>query len=49
MTITLVAGDETATYRRNFAYFHPDTRDQATWEEGRGSIFGFLARGKAAM
>ncbi|HZK82275.1 MAG TPA: hypothetical protein VFC46_14435, partial [Humisphaera sp.] len=41
MTITLTAGDETATYRRNFAYFHEDTRDQTTWEEGRGSIFGY--------
>lgn len=41
LTVTLTAGDETATYHRNFAFFHPETRDQTPWEEGRGSIFGF--------
>lgn len=41
MTIDLTTGAETAIYRRNFAYFHTDTREQAVWEEGRGSIFGF--------
>ena len=41
MTIDLIAGGEPAVFRRDFAYFHPDTREQAIWEEGRGSIFGF--------
>jgi hypothetical protein len=41
MTVTLTTGAETATFRRNFAYFHSDTRDKTTWEEGRGSVFGF--------
>ncbi len=41
MTVALTTGADTATYRRNFAYFHADTRDQTTWQEGRGSIFGF--------
>ncbi len=41
MTLELKAGDETATYRRNFAYLHPDTRDHTPWEDGRGSIFGY--------
>lgn len=39
--LTVIAGDETATHRRTFAYLHPDTRDREPWEEGRGSIFGF--------
>lgn len=41
MTVALTLGAETANFVRNFAFFHTDTRDQAVWEEGRGSIFGF--------
>jgi hypothetical protein len=41
MAVTLTTGAESATFRRNFVYFHTDTRDQTTWQEGRGSIFGF--------
>ncbi len=41
MTLTLTAGDETSTYRRNFAHLHPDTREQSVWEDGRGPIFGY--------
>lgn len=41
MTLALATGVETATFRRNFAYFHTDTRDKTPWHEGRGSIFGF--------
>jgi len=41
LTLTLTAGDSSSTFRRTFAYFHPDTREQAIWEEGRGSVFGF--------
>lgn len=41
LSVTLAAGNETATYRRNFANLHADTRDHSPWEEGRGSIFGF--------
>jgi hypothetical protein len=41
LTLTLTAGADKATFRRNFAYFHTDTRDPTTWEEGRGSVFGY--------
>jgi hypothetical protein len=41
LTVVLDTGTESATYRRNFAYFHADTREKTTWEEGRGSVFGF--------
>jgi len=36
----LDAGAEEATYRRNFAFLHPDTRERGNWEDGRGPIFG---------
>jgi hypothetical protein len=45
LTMTCTTGDETTTWRRNFAYLHPDTRDHDIWESGRGSIFGFWAPG----
>ncbi len=41
MTLTCAAAGETAVYRRNFAFLHPDTREHEPWESGRGSIFGF--------
>jgi hypothetical protein len=41
LSITLGLGDSTSTYRRTFAHLHADTREQAVWEEGRGSVFGF--------
>jgi hypothetical protein len=41
VTVSCTAGGESATYKRNMAYFHEDTRDQDIWEEGRGPIFGF--------
>jgi len=41
LTVTLSAENDAVTFHRNFAYFHPDTRDKTTWEEGRGAIFGF--------
>ncbi len=41
LTVTLTAGNETSAFRRNFAYFHTNTRDTTTWEEGRGSAFGY--------
>ncbi len=33
------------TFKRNFAHLHPDTREQALWEQGRGPIFGFWGWG----
>ena len=41
VTVECDAGGEKTAWRRNFAWLHPDTREQKTWEEGRGSIFGF--------
>jgi len=41
LTLAVTAGGETATYRRNFAYLHEETREQEAWESGRGPIFGF--------
>ncbi|MBI4024488.1 MAG: hypothetical protein HY360_05870, partial [Verrucomicrobia bacterium] len=41
MTLTCSAAGETAVYRRNFAFLHPDTREHTPWESGHGSIFGF--------
>src|SRR5262249_41022019 len=40
-TFAITTGGEAANFRRNFVYFHPDTREQTPWQEGRGSIFGF--------
>ncbi len=45
VTVECTAGDEKASYRRNFAYLHPDTRDHTPWESGRGSILGFWPLG----
>lgn len=41
LVVTVTAGKESATYRRNFAHLHPNTREQAHWEHGHGSIFGY--------
>jgi hypothetical protein len=41
LTVTMTAAGETATFKRNFAYLHPDTRDHTPWQEGQGSIFGY--------
>jgi len=41
LAVTVITGNEGATYRRSFVYFHPETREQSVWEEGRGSVFGF--------
>lgn len=41
LTVTMTAAGETSTFRRNFAYLHPDTRDRTTWQDGQGSVFGF--------
>jgi hypothetical protein len=47
MTVAVTTGDETTTWRRKFAFLHPDTRDKDLWEAGRGSLFGFWAPGGA--
>ncbi len=45
MTLECTAVGEKATYRRNFAYLHPDTREHKVWETGQGSIFGYYSMG----
>jgi hypothetical protein len=40
VTVVVDDGHDTATYRRQFAFLHPDTRDHTTWQDGRGPIFG---------
>lgn len=41
LSLTVNAGTDSATYHRNLAWLHEDTRERGNWESGRGSIFGF--------
>ncbi len=41
VTVSCTAGGESASYKRNLAYLHEDTREKEVWQHGRGPIFGF--------
>ncbi|HVF10139.1 MAG TPA: hypothetical protein VNA16_05015, partial [Abditibacteriaceae bacterium] len=45
LALTMAHGRDRATYRRNFAYLHPDTRERGNWEAGKGAVFGYWAWG----
>lgn len=47
VALTVINGDESTTYKRNFAFLHPDTRDKDIWQAGHGCVFGFWAPGGA--
>jgi len=45
MDVVCTINGKSATYQRNFAYLHPDTRERGNWELGRGGLFGYWAWG----
>jgi len=46
VTVKCAAAGESYSYRRNFAYLHPDTRERGNWEwKGKGPIFGYWGWG----
>jgi hypothetical protein len=45
LSVTVTSDTGSNTFKRNFAHLHPNTREQVTWEEGRGPIFGFWGWG----
>jgi hypothetical protein len=45
LTVACKVDGETATYTRNFAYLHPDTRERGDWAKGRGPILGYWSLG----
>ncbi len=47
LTVTVKAGDENASYERNLAFFHEDTRDKEPWQHGHGPILGYWGWGGA--
>lgn len=45
MSVALKAGDERATYKRNLAFLHENTRSTEPWQHGQGSILGYWGWG----